>query len=68
MWSVRLPSRDAQESPLTFKRPSYLGSAWEGTRRPGPRDLAGWRTLGRDPSATPVPSPLTRLSRGEALQ
>ena len=66
MWPVRLLSRDAQESPLTSKRPSYLGSAWEGERRPGLRDLAGWRTLGRDLSAAPVPSPLARLSRGEA--
>ena len=27
MWKVRLLSRDAQESPLTLKRVSYLGSA-----------------------------------------
>ena len=40
-WPVRLLSHDAQESPLTLKRPSYLcprrGSAREGrtTTRPG---------------------------------
>ena len=72
MWPVRLLSRDAQESPLTLKRPSYLfprqGSAREGARRPGPRDLEGGRTLGRDPSVAPVPSPLPRSSRGEVLR
>ena len=35
---------------------------------PGPGGLVGWRALGRDPSAAPVPSPLARLSRGEALR
>ena len=35
---------------------------------PGPGDLVGWRTLGRDPSAAPMSSPLARLSRGEALR
>ena len=35
---------------------------------PGPGDLVGWRTLGHDPSAAPVSSPLARLSRGEALR
>ena len=72
MWPVRLLSRDAQESSLTFKRPSYLfprrGSAREGARRPGPRDMAGWRMLGRDPSVAPVPSPLAQLSRWEVLR
>ena len=51
-----------------LKRPAYLGSAQGETRdEPGPKGLAGWRTLGRDPSVVPVPSPLARLSRGEAL-
>ena len=69
MQPVRLLSHDAQESPLTFKRPSYLGSARGETRdEPGPGGLAGRRASGRDPGAAPVPSPLARHSRGEALR
>ena len=52
-----------------FKRPSYLGSArGETCDEPGPRGLAGWRASGRDPGVAPVPSPLARHSRGEALR
>ena len=50
---------------------TWLGGVRLGVTRaqpPGPRDLVGWHTLGRDPSAAPVPSPLARLSRGEALR
>ena len=43
-----------------------LGVTW--AQPLGPGDLVGWRTLGRDPSVAPVPSPLARLSRGEALR
>ena len=68
---VRLLSGDAQESPLTYKQTSipFLAEVplRRGARLPGPRDLAGRRTLGRDPSAAPVPSPLARLSRGESV-
>ena len=52
-------------------RETWLGGVRLGVTRaqpPGPGDLVGWRTLGRDPSAAPVPSPLARLSRGEALR
>ena len=50
---------------------TWLGGVRLGVTRaqpPGPGDLVGWRTLGRDPSAAPGSSPLTRLSRGEALR
>ena len=72
MWPVRLLSRDAQESPLTLKQ-TFIPVLAEvplrrGARRPGPGNLVGWRTLGRDPSAAPVPSPLAQLSRGEVLR
>ena len=52
-------------------RETWLGGVRLGVTRaqpPGPGDLVGWRTLGRDPSATPMPSPLARLSQGEALR
>ena len=52
-------------------RETWLGGVHLGMTRaqpPGPGDLVGWRTLGRDASAAPVPSPLAWLSRGEALR
>ena len=52
-------------------RETWLGGVCLGVTRaqpPGSGDLIGWHTLRRDPSAAPVPSPLARLSRGEALQ
>ena len=52
-----------------LKRPAYLGSAQGETRdEPGPKGLAGWRAPGCDPGVAPVPSPLARHSRGEALR
>ena len=51
-------------------RETWLGGVRLGMTRaqpPGPGDLVGWCTLGRDPSAAPVSSPLVRLSRGEVL-
>ena len=41
-------------------RETWLGGMRLGLTRaqpPGPGDLVGWRTLGCDPSAAPVPSP-----------
>ena len=44
----------------------HLGVTQE--QPPGPGGLVGWRTLGREPHAAPVSSPLAQLSRGEALR
>ena len=68
MWSVRLSSHDAQESPLTFKQPSYLcprrGSAREGramTRSEGPGWVAyAWAGPERSPRAQPPRAALLR--------
>ena len=69
MWPVRLLSRDAQESPLTFKGSSYLcprrGSALEGcttTRSGGPGWVAyAWVLPERCPRAQ---APRATLPRG----
>ena len=52
-------------------RETWLGGVRLGVTRAqprGPGNLVGWHTLGRDPSAAPVPTPLAWLSRGEALR
>ena len=63
----RLGSGGARDDQV---RETCLGDVRSGVTRaqpPGPGDLVGWPTLGHDPSAAPVPSPLAQLSRGEML-
>ena len=66
--SPRLSSGGVRDDQV---RETSLGGVRLGVTReqpPGPGGLVGWRALGRDPSAAPVPSSLARLSRGEALR
>ena len=64
MWSVRLLSHDAQESPLTFKRPSYLGSAWEAQDQVRGTWQGGIR-LGMTQAQPPCPAPSRDSPKGK---